>query len=174
MNDIIAAVKALGVAEADIQTTNLSLYPQYGTGLAPKIVGYQISEQIVVTVRDLDKAGDVVDAAIAKGANNVNGISFESGDPVKATERRASRRRGAARTSAQAMAARGQRLARRRDLDHRRLPSRSRSGTAGGLRPGAIPRPRDPGPAGHPGPDRHCHGGLLDQLVAGHGRTPSP
>ena len=58
MNDIIAAVKALGVAEADIQTTNISLNPQYGSGSAPKIVGYQISEQIVVTVRDLDKAGD--------------------------------------------------------------------------------------------------------------------
>jgi uncharacterized protein YggE len=107
MNDIIAAVKALGVAEADVQTTNLSLYPQYGTGASPRIVGYQISEQILVTVRDLDKAGDVVDAATAKGANNVNGISFESGDPVKAQNDARAAAVAAARTSAQAMAAAG-------------------------------------------------------------------
>jgi uncharacterized protein YggE len=107
MTDIIAAIKALGIAEADIQTTNLSLYPQYGSGSAPKIVGYQMSEQIVVTVRDLDKAGDVVDAATAKGANNVNGISFESGDPVKAQNDARAAAVAAARTSAQAMAAAG-------------------------------------------------------------------
>ena len=93
MTDIIAAVKALGVAEADIQTTNLSLNPQYGNGPTPKVVGYQISEQIEVTVRDLDKAGDVVDAATAKGATDVNGISFERRRPGQGPERRAGRRR---------------------------------------------------------------------------------
>jgi uncharacterized protein YggE len=107
MNDIIAAVKALGVDEKDVQTTNLSLYPQYATGSSSKIVGYQISEQITVTVRDLDKAGDVVDAAAAKGANNVNGISFESGDPVKAQNDARAAAVAAARVSAQAMAAAG-------------------------------------------------------------------
>jgi uncharacterized protein YggE len=107
MTDIIAAIKALGIAEADIQTTNLSLYPQYGSGSVPKIVGYQISEQILVTVRDLDKAGDVIDVASAKGANNVNGISFESGDPVKAQNDARAAAVAAARTSAQAMAAAG-------------------------------------------------------------------
>ena len=104
MTDVIASIKALGIADADIQTTNLSLYPQYGSGSAPKIVGYQISEQILVTVRDLDKAGDVVDAAAAKGANNVNGISFESADPVKAQNDARAAAVAAARTSAQAMA----------------------------------------------------------------------
>src|SRR3954452_24220054 len=84
MSDIIAALKKLGIADADIQTTNLSLYPQYGNGSAPKVVGYQISEQLQVTVRDLDKAGDAVDAATQKGATDVNGISFELADPVKA------------------------------------------------------------------------------------------
>ena len=77
------------------------------TGSATKIVGYQISEQILVTVRDLDKAGDVVDAAAANGANNVNGISFESGDPVKAQNDARAAAVAAARTSAQAMAAAG-------------------------------------------------------------------
>jgi uncharacterized protein YggE len=107
MTDIIAAVKALGVADADIQTTNLSLYPQYGNGSAPKVVAYQISEQIQITVRDLDKAGDVVDAAAAHGATDVNGISFEIADPVKAQNDARAAAVAAARTSAQAMATAG-------------------------------------------------------------------
>jgi uncharacterized protein len=104
MNNIIAAVKALGVADKDIQTTNLSLYPQYGNGSVQKIVGYQISEQVLVTVRDLDKAGDVVDAATAKGATDVNGISFDFADPAKVQNDARATAVAAARTSAQAMA----------------------------------------------------------------------
>ena len=105
MTGIVAAIKALGVAEADIRTTGLSLYTQYATGSSTKIVGYAISEQVQVTVRDLDKAGDVVDAATAKGATDVNGISFEIADPVKAQNDARSAAVRAARTSALAMAA---------------------------------------------------------------------
>jgi uncharacterized protein YggE len=107
MTDIIAAIKSLGIADADIQTTNLSLYAQYGNGSTPRVVGYQMSEQVQVTVRDLDKAGDVVDAATAKGATDVNGISFESADPVKAQNDARAAAVTAARASAQAMAAAG-------------------------------------------------------------------
>jgi uncharacterized protein len=107
MTDIIASIKGLGVADADIKTTDLSLYPQYGNGSVQKIVGYQMSEQVLVTVRDLDKAGDVVDVATAKGANAVNGISFESGDPVKAQDDARAAAVAAARTSAEAMATAG-------------------------------------------------------------------
>lgn len=107
MTDIIAALKALGIAEADIKTTNLSLYPQYGNGSAPKVVGYQISEQVQVTVRDLDKAGDAVDAATGKGATDVQGISFELADPVKAQNEARAAAVEAARVSAQAMASAG-------------------------------------------------------------------
>ena len=107
MTDIIAALKALGIADADIQTTNLSLYPQYGSGPTPKVVGYQISEQLQVTVRDIDKAGDAVDAATANGATDVNGISFEVADPVKAQNDARAAAVEAARVSAQSMASAG-------------------------------------------------------------------
>jgi uncharacterized protein YggE len=107
MTDIIAALKALGIADADIRTTNLSLYPQYANSSPVKIVGYQISEQVQVTVRDLDKAGDAVDAATAKGATDVNGISFEIADPVKVQDDARAAAVEAARTSAQAMAKAG-------------------------------------------------------------------
>jgi uncharacterized protein YggE len=107
MTDVIAAIKGLGVADADIKTTDISLYPQYGNASPQKIVGYQMNEEVLVTVRDLDKAGDVVDAARAQGANAVNGISFESGDPVKAQDDARAAAVAAAKVSAQAMAKAG-------------------------------------------------------------------
>ena len=107
MTDIIAALKALGIDDKDIQTTNLSLYPQYSNGSPSKVVGYQISEQVQVTVRDLDKAGDAVDVATAKGATDVNGISFELADPVKAQNDARAAAVAAARVSAEAMASAG-------------------------------------------------------------------
>lgn len=107
MTDIIAAVKNLGVTDADIQTSGLSLYPQYAPGSSSRVTGYQINEQVTVTIRDLDKAGDVVDAATAKGATTVNGISFELADPAKAMNDARAAAVTAARASAQAMAAAG-------------------------------------------------------------------
>ena len=104
MTDVIAAIKGLGVADADIQTTGLSLSARYAEGSSTKIVGYIISEQVQVTVRDLDKAGDVVDAATTKGATDVNGISFELAAPAKAQDDARAAAVTAARVSAEAMA----------------------------------------------------------------------
>ena len=107
MTKIIAAVKGLGVADADIQTVGLNLYPQYANGSANRIVGYQISEQLQITIRDLDTTGDIVDAATAKGATDVNGISFELADPAKAMNDARASAVAAAQVSAQAMATAG-------------------------------------------------------------------
>ncbi|HLO35697.1 MAG TPA: SIMPL domain-containing protein [Candidatus Deferrimicrobium sp.] len=107
MTAIIAAAKRLGVADADIQTVGLSLYPQYANGSSTRIAGYAINELISITIRDLDVAGDVVDAATAKGATTVNGISFELADPAKAMNDARAAAITAAQVSAQAMAAAG-------------------------------------------------------------------
>jgi uncharacterized protein YggE len=104
MTDILTAIKALGIADVDIQTTGLNLSAQYAQGSPAKIVGYAISEQVQVTVRDLDKAGDVVDAATTSGATDVNGISFEIADPAKAQDEARAAAVAAARASAVAMA----------------------------------------------------------------------
>lgn len=104
MTNVIAAIKGLGVADADIQTTGLSLSARYANGSSTRIVGYVISEQVQVTVRDLDKAGDVVDAATARGATDVNGISFELADPAKALDDARAVAIASARTSGLAMA----------------------------------------------------------------------
>jgi uncharacterized protein YggE len=107
MTNIIAAVKAQGVADADIQTVGLNLYPQYANGSSTRIAGYTLSEQIQITIRDLDKTGDIVDVATAKGATNLNGISFELADPAKAMNDARAAAVAAAQVSAQAMAAAG-------------------------------------------------------------------
>jgi uncharacterized protein YggE len=107
MTNVIAAVKGLGIAEVDIQTTGINLYARYDEKSSTKIVGYAISEQIQVTVRDLDKAGDVIDTATAKGATDVNGISFEIADVAKAQDAARAAAVTAARASGLAMAAAG-------------------------------------------------------------------
>jgi uncharacterized protein YggE len=116
MNAIIAAAKDKGVAEKDIRTTAIYLSPQYSPTCtyAPdgsactkpnQIAGYTMNEQVDVTVRDLDVAGAVVDAATAAGATNVNGISFMVDDPDKAAQDAEVAAIKAARAKAEAMAA---------------------------------------------------------------------
>lgn len=105
MAAIIAAIKAMGIDEKDIKTTSIDLSPQYANNTStPKIVGYRMSEQLQITVRDLDKAGDVVDTATAKGATEVNGLWFEVGEPASAMDEARAAAITQARTSAQKMA----------------------------------------------------------------------
>jgi len=103
MRAVIAAIKALGIDEKDIKTTSIDLSPQY-SNTGTKITGYRMSEQLQVTVRDLDKAGDVVDTATANGATEVNGLWFEVGDPASALDEARASAIAQARTSAQKMA----------------------------------------------------------------------
>jgi len=107
MTSIIGGLKSLGIADADIVTSGLNLYPQYANGSTSRITGYQVSEQLQVTVRDLDKAGDAVDVAIAKGATDVSGISFDVSDPAKVQDNARAAAVAAARTSAEALTAAG-------------------------------------------------------------------
>ena len=174
MTDIIAAVKALGVDEKDIQTTNVSLNPQYGNGSTPKVVGYQISEQVEVTVRDLDKAGDVIDAATAKGATDVNGISFEVADPVKAQNDARAAAVAAARVSAEAMAGAGHVcLGTVVSMTDATRPSPIFYGNYDALAAAPAAGVATPVQPGHPGPVRHGHGGLRDRLTPRSGSTTS-
>lgn len=78
MNQVIAALKKAGIADRDIQTSNLNLNPQYHyqENQPPKLTGYQASNQVTIVVRDLAKLGQAVDAAVNSGATNVGGIAF--------------------------------------------------------------------------------------------------
>lgn len=88
MNQVMAALKKAGIAERDIQTSNLNLNAQYAyeQNQPPKLTGYQASNQVTVTVRDLTRLGQAVDATVNAGANTVNGISFGLADPRAAED----------------------------------------------------------------------------------------
>jgi uncharacterized protein YggE len=85
MDAVISALLEAGIAESDIQTTSLSLYAVYDYDESPPdIEGWEASNIVNVTVRDIAAVGAVVDAATAAGATNVNGISFRVDDPAAA------------------------------------------------------------------------------------------
>jgi hypothetical protein len=84
---VIDALKAEGIADKDIQTTNFSIYPQqeYDTeGKPTGKVKYIVDNSVFVTVRDIDKVGDVLDAAVTAGANSISGIQFDVADKTAA------------------------------------------------------------------------------------------
>jgi uncharacterized protein len=86
MNAVVASLKKAGIAEKDIQTSNLNLNPQYRyeQNEPPVLVGYQASNQVTIRVLDLKKLGAAVDATVSAGANQVHGISFGLQDPTAA------------------------------------------------------------------------------------------
>lgn len=86
MSRVIAALKRGGLSDREIQTSNLSLSPQYvyQENLPPRLTGYQASNQVIVTVRELNRLGTIVDATVNAGADNVGGISFGLDDPTSA------------------------------------------------------------------------------------------
>ncbi|WP_184718087.1 SIMPL domain-containing protein [Caulobacter sp.] len=88
MNQVMAALKKAGIAERDIQTSNLNLNAQYAyeQNQPPKLTGYQASNQVTITVRDLTKLGAAVDATVGAGANTINGISFGLKNPQVAED----------------------------------------------------------------------------------------
>lgn len=81
---IFAALKEQGIAEKDIQTSGFSVYAErFGANgpLPEDKVSYRVSNSVTINVRDLDKVGEVLDAAIKAGANNIYGIDFSLADP---------------------------------------------------------------------------------------------
>ncbi len=84
---LFEALEAAGVAEQDIQTQNYSIWPQYryDEGRAPELTGYQVSNTVLATIRDVDSAGSVIDAAVAAGGDNsvVQGIGFSVEDDTE-------------------------------------------------------------------------------------------
>jgi len=101
MQKVMAAIRAAGIAERDVQTSGVSLYPQYryAENQPPAITGYQASNTVNLKVRDLSKLGAVLDALVASGANQINGPTFEieNPDPVVDDARRAALKKARAR-----------------------------------------------------------------------------
>jgi uncharacterized protein len=85
---VMARLVSAGVAPRDMQTSNLSLNPNW-TGYdssAPTISGYVAANMLTIRVRQLDTLGAVLDAAVADGANTLNGLTFGLADPAPALD----------------------------------------------------------------------------------------
>lgn len=108
MQALIDAIKALGIAEKDIQTTNFSVYAQQDasptTGEALKSITYVVDNTVSITVRDVGQLGDVLDKAVQAGANNVYGISFSVADKSALEETARQQAMSDARTRAEQLA----------------------------------------------------------------------
>lgn len=85
LQSVLSKLKASEIEPKDIQTTGLSVNPQFDynntSGGTQKITGYVASNSVVVAVRKLDTLGGTLDAVVTEGANTLNGISFGLQDP---------------------------------------------------------------------------------------------
>jgi len=105
MQKVIARIKALGVAEKDIQTTGINLNARYDYDQQTQrqvFRGYMASNRVSVILRKIDDTGRVLDALVEAGANDINGPSFSIDDDTAAKD--AARKRAVERAQAQAKA----------------------------------------------------------------------
>ncbi len=88
MTEVSAALRRAGIAERDIQTAGLNLSAQYDyvQNEAPRLRGYLASNRVTVIVRDLARTGQVADAVVAAGVNQIDGVSFGLQDPSAAED----------------------------------------------------------------------------------------
>ncbi|HEX3363638.1 SIMPL domain-containing protein [Phenylobacterium sp.] len=130
MSRVLAALKAAGIADKDIRTSGLNLNAQYAyaQGQAPRLTGYQATNQVSVTVRNLARLGAAVDATVGAGADQVNGVTFGLADPTAAENT-------AREAAVRALQAKAELYARATGYRIARLVSLSEGGSSDGPRP---------------------------------------
>jgi uncharacterized protein YggE len=82
---VLAALKAAGAQDKDLQTSNFNIYPQqdYKEGNPPRILGYQVTNSVTVRSTKVADAGRLLGVAIGAGVNTASGINFEVADPAR-------------------------------------------------------------------------------------------
>ena len=110
MERVIAALVEAGIPREEIETLNYSVYPEYVTddqGETPRVRGYRVTNHVTLETMQLERVGTLIDAALAAGANRVDGISFGLSDPqaaqAEALQIAVQRARASAETMAQAL-----------------------------------------------------------------------
>lgn len=115
MARVRAALARAGVADRDIQTSNINLNPDYAyeNNRPPRLTGYNASNQVTVKFRDIANAGEILDALVAEGANSINGPTLTIDRPEAALDEARTRAIAAGRSRAELYArAMGLRVAR--------------------------------------------------------------
>ena len=102
MERVRAALTRAGIAARDIQTSNISLQPEYRyvQNQPPRLIGYRAGNEVTIRFRDIADTGRILDALVAEGANQINGPSLGIDRPEAALDEA----RVAALTSARARA----------------------------------------------------------------------
>ncbi len=107
MDRVIEALIAAGVPREEIETQNYSVHPEYVHDAGadePRVRGYRVMNQVVVTTGDLDRVGALIDVALNAGANRVDGVNFFLDDPATAQSEALRRAVASARESAETIA----------------------------------------------------------------------
>lgn len=88
MTRVLAALRSAGVAPRDIQTATVSLQPQYryADNQPPLLIGYQASNSVSVRFREIARAGGILDALVAQGANQIDGPTLAIDQPDAALD----------------------------------------------------------------------------------------
>lgn len=94
MESVMSALRAAGIANNDIRTTTIQIYPRYevppqpreGQGSQPDLVGYTATNTVEVRVRDLDNLGTILDQVVSSGGNRVDSIRFDVSNQASALE----------------------------------------------------------------------------------------
>src|ERR1035437_2912666 len=86
-NAVIDFVKGQGIADKDVKTLSYNISPQYSyANRTPKVTGYQVSETVQVTVRDLASVGALLGGLGDRGVQNVQGPAFALDDPTAGSD----------------------------------------------------------------------------------------
>ncbi|HEY0625686.1 MAG TPA: SIMPL domain-containing protein [Allosphingosinicella sp.] len=88
MQRVRAALRRAGIADRDIQTSSINLYPEYrhSEGAAPQLIGYRAGNEVTVSFRDIANTGKILDALVAEGANSINGPMLTLDKPEAALD----------------------------------------------------------------------------------------
>ena len=108
MTAVLAALQEQGIAERDIQTAGYNVWverPYSPEGIPSETFLYHMGNNVMVTIRDLDRIGPILDAAIEAGANNIYGVTFNVADPSSLKSQAREKATDDALAKAQALAA---------------------------------------------------------------------
>jgi uncharacterized protein YggE len=102
---VLATLRELGVADGDLQAPDVSISPEYDYRKGQKLIGYRVTRQMTVKVRDLSRLGEVLDGVVTSGANEVHGAQMSASDPSAAEHQALGKAFAAARAKAEVLAA---------------------------------------------------------------------
>jgi uncharacterized protein YggE len=104
-SSVLARLREIGIAEVDLNAPDVMVQPEYDYGKGQRLIGYRVVRQMVASVRDLDRLGDVLDGVVGAGANEVHGAQMKSSEPSAAEHEALRQATAAGRANAEVLAA---------------------------------------------------------------------